>query len=440
MQPETPFSISQKRNAGLVFIGGGILAIFVYFALADFTMMSDFMATYFPARALIHHSDPYNPEDVLREYQLQGPNCLNFPLDCTTAIHFPYPPTAFAVTSVFAMMPFKVARALWEVLGAGSLVLGCFLVWKIAADYSPEIAAYLVAVHLANSQMLILSGNPACLAIALCTIAVCCLIRQKHSTIAIVALAISLVLKPQIAGVVWLCLALAGSSYRKRAIQVLFLTLLLAFISIAWVTIVAPSWTGEISQNLAYYMRSGGLDDPGPTSDSRAGWIINLQSVVGLILNVPQFYNLVTYLICGFIIATFGAIALRSRLRIPSVIWPTLAGISAVTLLIVYHRRYDSRLLTLTIPACAMFWSERRKVGRWALAITCATLVFTGDQLWIFTTSLLDKLLPVHPSLFRVLELILIRLPGPLSLLTMAIFYLWVLLYSSPRAAVAESH
>jgi hypothetical protein len=102
-------------------------------------------------------------------------------------------------------------------------------------------------------------------------------------------------------------------------------------------------------------------------------------------------------------------------------------------LLVSYHRPYDTKLLLLTVPACAMLWAEGGTI-RWpALLVTTAGFVLTADVpliiLMIFT-----KNLPIYtPGLSgQILTAVLTR-PTPLILLAMAIFYLWIYMRRAPE-------
>jgi hypothetical protein len=106
--------------------------------------------------------------------------------------------------------------------------------------------------------------------------------------------------------------------------------------------------------------------------------------------------------------------------------WLALATIAPITILVIYHRPYDAKLLLLTIPACAMLHSEGGRIARVALLLTTLGIVFTSDLPLLFLLFCF-KLLQVLTSM-PTIELgwiaILAR-PVPLILLAMTFFYLW---------------
>jgi hypothetical protein len=115
--------------------------------------------------------------------------------------------------------------------------------------------------------------------------------------------------------------------------------------------------------------------------------MINLQTVASILVDDPRFYNPVSYLICGGLILMWSVATFRSRLRISSTnIWLALAAIVPLTMLPIYHRQSDAKLLVLTIPACAALFAEGGRIGRIAAIVTAAGLLLTRD-LWFLVVS-----------------------------------------------------
>jgi len=149
---------------------------------------------------------------------------------------------------------------------AASLTTAAFLMWNLAAERAPLLAGALIALILVNSEVVMIIGNAAAVAIGLCVIAVWCLLKNRFAGIGMVCLALSLLLKPHDAGLVWLYFLLAGGAYRKRALQTLLVVVLVAIPAVVWVSQVSPHWMQELHTNLALASARGDLNDPGPTS------------------------------------------------------------------------------------------------------------------------------------------------------------------------------
>jgi len=77
--------------------------------------------------------------------------------------------------------------------------------------------------------------------------------------------------------------------------------------------------------------------------------VLDLQTVISVFRNDPRIYNPASYLICGLLLLAWIFVTVRSR---PSRarVWLALAAISALSMLPVYHRQYDAKLLLLTVP------------------------------------------------------------------------------------------
>jgi hypothetical protein len=422
--------MTRARQDGLYFLLIGSL-VFLLLGLAMEPVVSapltDFRALYYPARSLIQHHDPYQEGEVLRVYQTEGGD---HPSDSRetrqVATQNPYPPTAFTFTIPFAMLPWGLARMLWIALTAGSLIFASFLIWNLAADHAPILAGAMMGFLLANSEFLIITGNAAGVVISLCAVGVWCFLRERYIPAGILCLAASLALKPQVAGLVWLYFLLAGGVYRRRALQTLLATIAISLPGVMWVWMTAPHWMQEMQANILAYSGQGSLNDPRLASMGPEG-VINLQSVLSLLWNDPRFYNLASYLICVSLLFVWALVTLRSRPLSKGAwskqTWLALAVVVPLTLLPVYHRQIDAKLLLLTVPACVMLWAEGGRIGKFAVLVNAAGLVVTGDLTWVIFLGVIHRLHLSAVGLSWHIEKIL---PVPPILLAMSIFYLWV--------------
>ena len=346
-----------------------------------------------------------------------------------------YLPTTSVLVAPFVMLPWGTAQVLWTILGIGSLIFAAFLMWNFGASYAPVISCCLICFVLANTEAFFPIGNPAAIAISLCIVTVWCFLKDRFVWAGVLCLAISLAMKPQDAGYVWLYFLLAGGIYRKRALQTLFVTAILGLVAIVWVTPISPHWIQELHSNLLAASAPGGVNDPGPTGNNTGGpaSIIDLQSAVAVFRNDPRVYNPVSYLLCGALLLVWVIRTLRSRFSQTSA-WLALAAVVPFSMLMTYHRIGDTKLLLLAVPACAMLWAGSGLIRWLALLVTSAGFVFTGDiSLTIFR--ILTKNLHISTAEFsgQILTVLLMR-PVPLVLLAMGIFYLWIYLLREPAS------
>jgi hypothetical protein len=390
--------------------------------------MADFGALYYPTRCLIQNHDPYMQSEVLRIYQAEEGNGSSDRADVRQiATQNVYPPTALFFTLPFAMLSLAQAQIFWMTLIAGGLIFSAFLIWNLGASYEPVISGCLIGFLLANSETLIVTGNAAGIVISLCAVAVWCFFRERFVLAGILCLAVGLVIKPHDSGLVWLFFLLAGGVYRKRALQTLLVALLVSLPALLWVGHVSPNWLQEWHTNISAFSAHGGINDPGLASSGGHGldMMISLQSAISFFRDDPRIYNPVSYLICAPILAVWAFVTVRSRIT-PARTWLALAIVSALSMLPVYHRQLDAKLLLLSVPACAMLWAKGGRVGRFALAINFAALTLTGDLPWVVILNFIGHLPATSSEFTKQMAIAVQVMAAPLILLVMGIFYLWV--------------
>jgi hypothetical protein len=419
-----------RRDGLLMLLLGSVIFVLLGFALQNVssTPLVDFRAMYYPARCLLQHCDPYNEEQVLRIYQVEGIYGRgDSAKEREMATRYLYLPGAFSVTLPFAMLSWGLAHTLWIALTAGSLIFGSLLIWRVGANHGPIIAGCLIGFLLANSELLIDQGMCAGIAVGFCVIAVCCFVRHRFVVAGIVCMALSLALKPQDTGLVWLYFLLAGGVYRRRALQTLLLTVVLSVPAVIWVWRVAPNWIQELHSSILVFSAHGGINDPGLSSSGAHGlaMVISLQSIISVFRDDPRVYNVGSYLVCAPLLLAWVFITLRFR-RTPTRAWLALAAISALSMLPVYHREYDAKLLLLTVPAGVMLWAKGDPIGRLALLLNTLGLVLTGDLTCAVILGLINHLHPPATGLSHWILIALQVFPAPLILLLISVFYLWV--------------
>jgi len=395
--------------------------------------MTDFLQVYASSRCVAQHHDPYREDEFLAFYRS---DTGNLPPDSGVSrtmrkIVFITPnlPTTMFLVAPLAALPWKIAVPIWMGLIAGTFILASFSVWSFSARSAPRLSALLIFLVMINSGILLATGNTAGLVVSLAVIAVCCFLHDRFVPAGIICLALALAIKPHDAGPIWLYFFLAGGVQRKRALQTFAVTAAIALCAILWVSHSAPYWAQELQSNLAAGLSSGGLNNPGPTTQGGRGFgmIISLQAALALIRDDPRFYNPVAYTICGSLLLIWCVKTLRSRFSSRTG-WLALAPISALTMLPFYHRTYDARLLLLAIPACALVWVEDRAGRRSALVLAVAAIVITGDLFWVVLFQLTHYSGP---------SVTLGMIPAPIVLLILSAFYLWIYVREAPAPANA---
>jgi hypothetical protein len=428
--------MTKARLDGLyLFLLGSILFLLLSAVLLKTSAPTiDFRTVYYPARCLLQRGDPYRESEVLRVYLAEGAGrSADGAKAAYNGAYYIYLPTEFSFTVPFAMLPWGPAYRLWMALTVASLIFASFLAFNLGADDAPVLSGALTGFLLANIQAIIILGNHTGIVISLCVVAVWCFLRERFVPAGILCLALSLAIKPQDAGLVWLYFFLAGGVYRKRALQTLLATVAISLPAVLWVWRVAPHWIAEWRSNALASLNFGGLPDPGLalTGGHHASrlvgpfMLVDLQAVFSFFRDDPRIYNSAAYLVCAPLLLVWAFVTLRPRPS-PAKARLALAAIVPLSLLPVYHHLYDAKLLLLTVPACAMLWAGGGLAGRLALLVNAAAFVLTGDLLWsVFYAFITTLRLPAAGLSGRMLTAAQI-FPAPLILLVMAIFYLWI--------------
>lgn len=438
--------VSQGRRIAMVLLCAVLPALWSYSIRSNFQgamKMADFSGIYYGSRCVIHHRDPYKYGEYFDELREDNPNYLRAELGVLKrngmAPAFVYLPTALLAMVPLALLPWTMAQNLFLILTAGSVALAALLVWDLGSDLMPWVFGFLICFDVANSLLLLLLGNPAGIAVSFCIIAAWCFLKERYVWAGVALLALSLAIKPHDSGFLWLFFLLAGGVLRKRALQTLAVVGVLGICSVVWIAGSSPNWPHEVSENVHAVECCGGLDDPGPLglpAKSQLGPLISMQSVVSIFNDNPRFYNPVSYTVTGLLILVWAVTVLRQPFTWKGALL-ALAAISALSMLPVYHRQEDARLLELQIPACAMLWSDGR-ARRWiSLGLTAAAILINSD---VVNIPVLGTMAGYHVSansLTGKMTLLLLR-PSTLLLLAGGCFYLWIFMRYKPSPPETE--
>jgi len=397
----------------------------------------DFRAVYAGTRCLIHQHNPYNVGELRREYSSEDgqrpPNDPNYLQAVTLYVNLP---TTFVVVAPFALLSWGPAHILWMLVTGCVFVLALVLMWDVGARHAPELATFLACVIAVNCASVFAAGNTAGMVVGLCGIAVWCFLQNRFVWIGVVCLGLSLAVKPHDTGLVWLYFVLAGAAYRKRALQSVVIPAVLGLAAALWISHVAPTWWHDWNANLATISAPGGINDPGPNSFTGHSiyTVVDLQSAISIFRDDPRFYNIASYLFCGVLLLVWSIRTLRTRFSLPRA-WLALAAVTALSLLITYHRPWDAKLVMLAIPPCCMLWVRRDQVGKIAFWITGAAALFAGDIPLSTFKTLADRLNVSAAGFAGQLLNVILRRPESLALLAMGVFYLWTYLRTAPISA-----
>jgi hypothetical protein len=392
------------------------------------TGLTDFRAVYYGTRCLIAHHNPYRVSEFEEVYRAEGGQRPSE----TFAVHqavtlFVNMPTTCVVIAPLALLPWGPAHVIWMVATAGIFILAVLLIWNLGARHAPGVATLLACLLAANCEVVFGGGNTAGIVVGLCVAAVWCFMEERFVLAGVVALGLALAMKPHDAGLIWLYFLAVGAPYRKRALQAMAIPAVVGVVALIWVGHVAPHWMHDWNANMATISGRDGINNPAPdaVTGRSSGMVIDLQAAFSVFRDDPAFYNPASYCICGVLLLMWLATTLRSRFSLQRA-WLALASVTALTLLITYHRPWDGKLLLLAIPACCLLWAEGGRTGRIAMAVTSLALVCTGDLALAILSAVSGALHVGTAGIFeRMLTVVLIR-PASIALFALGVFYLWV--------------
>jgi hypothetical protein len=437
--------IDRRRDSLYLMFLGAIAFLLIGVALQGATRepLGDFKGIYYEAGCALHHCDPYNPRQMEAFYAAQGGKAptqaadREFFINVTVGVNLP---TTLICTLPLAMMPWSAAQISWTVINAAVFVLASFLVWDIAAEFAPLLSAASICVCFATSELFLVLGNPACIVISSCAVAVWCGLRQRFGPLAVACLALALVIKPHDSGLVWLYFLASKGHLRSLARRALLVAVASGVASVVWISSLAPHWLGELRSNLLSLSQPGGLNDPGPSSMAGhgIGMIVSLQAAFSEFVDNPRFYDAAAYGVFGVLLAIWLITTRRAR-REHALNLLGLAPATALTLLPIYHRIYDAKLILLAVPACSILWKRGGPQAWGASLITLTGFVVTGAIPWAISFPLLARLLPHGGNFARWVLIALQSCVVPAVLLAFSVFYLFFFVKAAGHAEPTES-
>lgn len=329
----------------------------------------DFLPVYTGARCMLHACNPYDTAQLDAQYFESGGLAEYRPEWYTTPPV--YPPSIFVVVAPLAMLKLGVAERLWAGLN-GLLLIACVVfLWSMTPPASRWLATVLASCFLFSNESihLMASGQPAGFAIPLLIIAALLFLCDRYIPLATVLLTLSLAVKPQIGGMIVLYLI-----FRKihwRAVILAAAASLAILLVGGWILKSHPAsaqWPSDLRAQMADSLEPGNTNDPRPPTRS-AVTFANLQVVAAVFTSNPKVYGAVSYAVfLALMIVWTGAVA-RNDSSLASH-WLALAALAALSMLPIYHRDYDARLLILALPAISIIYLQRRWLGWLLIAMT----------------------------------------------------------------------
>jgi len=340
----------RKLNLRGLVIGFAAFIFFLLGGLRASEITNDFVPVYAGARCMLHGLNPYGTGRLV------------------------YPPSTLFVLSPLALFPYRVAWVIWFLLNGGLVVAAVVLVLSLSPKRHRWLTTAMGAVLLAGSSQLLIYAQPSAFAIALAAIGVYCFLRSRALLAGALLLMLSLAVKPQIGALIALYFLLKGVHRRYAALAMVgAITLLACGGLILRMHPQSADWVAELRANVSRSVAPGGSADPRPANEM-ASAILNLQSISSVFFKDERAFNAAAYACWGFLFFAWAIPVLRMKPTLEHHLL-SIGALSVLTLLPIYHRGYDSRLLILSIPAALIVFEKRRSAGAFVCVLVALTIV-----------------------------------------------------------------
>jgi hypothetical protein len=370
-----------KPDLYLLVVCVASLVLFAVGGARVFHASNDFVPVYAGARCLIHGCDPYNTSQLEPEFFQAGGQPSDLP---SWQIDVPvYPPSTFLALAPIALLRFPVARLVWFLLNGCLFATAAGLILSICPPPHRWLGMILVSFFVLTAGILLVLGQPAVFAISLVVIGSCLFLRGRFVPLGAFLFFLSLAVKPQIGCFIVLYFLAQRIYWRYAAFAMAGAALLLLCAGlILGQHSRSAGWASTLRANLSATLSPGGSADPRPANPQAIG-DQNLQTLTSIFLAKAGQFNAAAYAI---FLALFGAgmvVVLRAN-RGPELHLVALGALSILTLMPVYHRFYDTRLLLLSVPAVVIVFQKRRLFGTVIAVLTVLTAVSVQYRVQMF--------------------------------------------------------
>jgi Glycosyltransferase family 87 len=351
------------------------ISALVMFALAGARVTqasNDFVPVYTGARCLLHGCNPYDTTQLEQQFYQAGGHASELP---SWQIDVPvYPPSTFLVLSPLALLTFPAARVIWFLLNGFLLFTAALLIQDMSPPQHRWLTTILVCYFVITAEIVLVLGQPAVFAISLVIIGSYLFLRGRFLPAGAFLFLLSLAVKPQIGGLIVLYMLLRRIHWRYAAMAMAGAgALLLSASLILGHHPRSAAWASTLRANLSATLSPGGSADPRPENQQAIG-DLNLQSLTSIFFPEAQTFNAVAYSVFLALLALGILVLLRSSAS-RETHFISLAALSVLSLMPVYHRFYDTRLLLLSIPAIGIIFQKRRVLGALIALLTLLATV-----------------------------------------------------------------
>jgi hypothetical protein len=234
-----------------------------------------------------------------------------------------------------------------------------------------------------TAEIVLVLGQPAVFAISLVIIGSYFFLGGRFLAVGALMFLLSLAVKPQIGGLIVLYLVLRRIHWRYASMAMAGAGVVLLCASlILGHHPRSAAWASTLRANLSATLNPGGSADPRPENQQAIG-DLNLQSLTSIFFPEARTFNAVAYSVFLALLALGILVALRTSAS-RETHFISLAALSVLSLMPVYHRFYDTRLLLLSIPAIGIVFQKRRLLGALIAVVTLLATISVQYRIQVF--------------------------------------------------------
>ncbi|MBC8105660.1 MAG: DUF2029 domain-containing protein [Anaerolineae bacterium] len=338
--------------------------------------MWDFVSVYSASRAWIHGQHPYEMPSVVATWRAQN----LFPDRNVNYWATVYPPNSLLMIAPLAVLPARIAMLAWLAITVALLAIQFIALADMAGiKWRDSKALILVSAALAAApfQFGILSGQLSLPAISLCIVAFWCVYRNRDN-LAGVLLGLACALKPQIAAP-FIVYYLVLRRWRV-SVPAIVTSAAIGLISLIAIQTSHPDWLASWRSSIAASTQVGGVNDYSWAGEYRDE-MIDLKMLLVSAFRDPIALRVAILCITAALLAWFvrafprtAELTTHNSQLTGRTNLLTLAALSAISLLPIYHRVYDATLLTLGLAGAFVELDGPRR--RFAIAMLIPMIVF----------------------------------------------------------------